>query len=148
MKKLIILCALIFSAGALKAQILNPVKWSYGAKKGSDGTATLFFKANIDEGWHIYSVNQGPGGPKKTEIILEPSAAYVKVGKAQEPKPEKKYEDAFGINVYFFKDQVIFQQKIKLKAGQTTVKGKIGFMVCTDKQCLPPDEVSFSIPVN
>ena len=51
------------------------------------------------------------------------------------------------MNVSYFGNGVTFQQKIKLNKGATTVKGKVEFMVCNDKQCLPPEEVSFSIPV-
>jgi hypothetical protein len=49
--------------------------------------------------------------------------------------------------VSFFEKEVVFQQKIKLKAGQATVKGTLEYMTCNDHQCLPPDDIDFSIPV-
>ena len=147
MKKLILLTIALLSANLLNAQIMDPVKWSYGAKMGAGGMATIFVKATIQDGWHIYSVNQKPGGPQKTEFTFAKSPEYTLIGKVTEPKPETKYEDAFGINVSFFNREVVFQQKIKLKGKQTTVKGKVGFMVCNDQSCLPPAEVEFSIPV-
>ncbi|MNW21061.1 hypothetical protein D3C71_2217640 [compost metagenome] len=51
------------------------------------------------------------------------------------------------MNVSYFGNQVVFQQKVKLNKATATVKGTVEFMVCNDKQCLPPDEVSFNIPV-
>jgi len=33
-----------------------------------------------------------------------------------------------------------------LKAG-TLVKGKVNFMICNDEKCLPPEDVSFNIPL-
>jgi thiol:disulfide interchange protein DsbD len=51
------------------------------------------------------------------------------------------------MEVGFFVNSVIFQQKIKLKAGQTTVSGQLEFMTCNDMQCLPPEDIDFSIPV-
>ena len=45
------------------------------------------------------------------------------------------------------KQKVVFKQKVKLNKAATVVKGKVEFMVCDDKQCLPPSEVMFSIPV-
>jgi hypothetical protein len=51
------------------------------------------------------------------------------------------------MNVAYFEKSVIFQQKVKLNRGTTTVKGKVEYMVCNDRQCLPPEEVEFSIPV-
>ena len=51
------------------------------------------------------------------------------------------------MNVSYFEKAVIFQQKIKLNKAATTAKGKVEFMVCNDRQCLPPEEIEFSIPV-
>lgn len=42
---------------------------------------------------------------------------------------------------------VVFTQKIKLKTGRTTVKGKMKFMVCTEEMCLPGEAVPFSLDV-
>lgn len=69
------------------------------------------------------------------------------VGKTIEPKAIVKYESTFKMNVSYFEKAVIFQQKVKLNKGTTVVKGVVEFMVCNDKQCLPPEEVEFSIPV-
>ncbi|WP_254492104.1 hypothetical protein, partial [Salmonella enterica] len=49
-------------------QILKPVKWSYAAKKTSGAEVTVLLKAEIDEGWHIYSAYQKDGGPLKTSF--------------------------------------------------------------------------------
>jgi DsbC/DsbD-like thiol-disulfide interchange protein len=51
------------------------------------------------------------------------------------------------MNVSYFEDEVVFQQKIKLNKATTAVKGSVEFMVCNDKSCLPPAEVTFTIPV-
>jgi hypothetical protein len=37
--------------------------------------------------------------------------------------------------------------KKKLKTGAAGVKGKLEYMTCNDRQCLPPDAVEFSILV-
>jgi hypothetical protein len=51
------------------------------------------------------------------------------------------------MNVSYFENSVVFQQKVKLNAKSSIVKGKVEFMVCDDKQCLPPEEVEFSVAV-
>ncbi|MES2458351.1 MAG: protein-disulfide reductase DsbD domain-containing protein [Bacteroidota bacterium] len=139
--------SMVFSVNILKAQIMNPVKWSYAAKLGAGGVATIYLKASIEEGWHVYSVNQKPGGPQKTVFTFAKSPAYTLIGKVTEPKPLAKFEEVFDIQVMYFSNEVVFQQKVKLKGKQATVKGKVGFMACTDQQCLPPDEVEFSVLV-
>ncbi|MGI4751989.1 MAG: protein-disulfide reductase DsbD domain-containing protein [Janthinobacterium lividum] len=147
MKKSALLVALSFLSTGLFAQILTPVKWSYAAKKISKTEAVLLLKATIDNGWHIYSTQQKDGGPVKTEFTFAPSKDYAVNGVLAEPKPITKFENSFKMNVSYFEKSVIFQQKIKLKKDQTDIKGKVEFMVCNDKQCLPPEDIEFSIPV-
>ncbi|MBC6111442.1 protein-disulfide reductase DsbD domain-containing protein [Pedobacter fastidiosus] len=129
------------------SQILKPVTWSYAAKKTSATEATLYIKAVIDEGWHLYSQTVKDGGPVKTTFAFPASKTYTLVGKTIEPKPITKFETTFKMDVSYFQNSVIFQQKVKLKGKNVPVKGSVEFMVCNDKQCLPPETVEFSIPI-
>jgi len=148
LKKSLLLLAISLSGISLKAQILKPVSWSYASKRISATEAVIFIKAQIDEGWHIYSQNVKDGGPIKTSFTFPAAAAYSLNGKTLEPKPATKYEKAFSMDVSYFEKQVIFQQKVKLKgSGPVTVKGSLEYMTCDDKQCLPPDQVDFSVLV-
>jgi hypothetical protein len=148
MKKItIVAIVLVLFAIQSQAQILQPVRWSYAAKKTSATEAVVFIKATIDEGWHVYSQFVKDGGPVKTTIDFTPSKAFTLVGKTIEPQPITRMEKVFGMEVGFFEKSVIFQQKIRLKAKQTTVSGKLEYMTCNDQKCLPPDDIEFSIPV-
>jgi len=147
MKKIILTAICIILCSAAFSQILTPVKWSYAAKKIDKDQAVLLIRATIDKGWHIYSQHVADGGPIKTTLKFEKSDDYTLVGSTAEPKPLSEYEKSFSMNVQYFEQAVTFQQKIKLKAGQTIVKGTINFMVCNARQCLPPDDVEFNIPV-
>ncbi|WP_448701773.1 protein-disulfide reductase DsbD domain-containing protein [Mucilaginibacter sp. AW1-3] len=147
MKKLLIAFATILFSASTYAQIESHVKWAEGVKKVSATEAVILVKATIDEGWHIYSVNQKDGGPVKTTISLTPSKDFSLVGKTIEPTPVTKFEKSFGINVSYFENSVVFQQKIKLKTKQTVVKGKIEFMTCDDHKCLPPEDIDFSVAI-
>ncbi|MFD2288069.1 sugar transporter [Pedobacter petrophilus] len=148
MKKIaILICFLaIISLGA-KSQILKPVKWSYAAKKTSATTATIYIKATIDQGWHLYSQTIKEGGPVKTTFTFPAGKGYTLVGKTIEPKAITKNEPVFKMDVSFFEHSAIFQQKIKLTDNNVTVKGTVEFMTCNDKQCLPPEEIEFSVVV-
>lgn len=148
MKRITLILSLLFftSLGAF-AQLDEPVTWSYVAKKTSATTATVFIKASIEDGWHVYSQTVKPGGPSKTAFTFAKSKDYTLVGGTIEPKPISKFEKVFNMNVPYFADEVVFQQKIKLNKGTTIVKGKVEFMVCNDTKCLPPNEIEFSVPV-
>jgi DsbC/DsbD-like thiol-disulfide interchange protein len=148
MKKLILLIAIFLMTAAAYAQIESPVKWSYAAKKISSTEAVLFLRATIDDGWHIYALNLKDGGPIKTSFTFTPSKEYSLDGKTVEPTPVTKYEPTFKMDVTYFEKTVTFQQKIKLKsANASVVKGKLEYMTCNDKKCLPPDDIDFSIPL-
>ena len=145
---LLLMIVLMISAGAY-AQIEAPVKWSYAAKRLSNNEAVILLRATIQDGWHIYSLNVGDGGPIKTSFKFAPSQEYVLVGKTAEPTPIKKYEDAFKMDVTYFEKTVTFQQKIKLKSAKaTTVKGQLEYMTCNDKKCLPPEDVDFTVALS
>jgi len=138
---------LILFATQLKAQILTPVTWSYGAKKISATEAVVFLKATIEDGWHVYSQFVKEGGPIKTSFTFNPSGSYSLIGKTMEPKPIKRMEKVFGMEVGYFEKSVIFQQKIRIKKGQAVIKGTLEYMTCNDQKCLPPSSEQFSIPV-
>lgn len=147
MKKLYIILFTILSSLSAKSQIFEPVKWSYAAKMTSKTTATIFIKATIDDGWHIYGQNLPKGGPNKTSISFTPSKEYTLVGKTDEPMPLSKYDDSFGMTVTYFEKSVIFQQKVIIRKSGTLVKGRVSFMSCDAKRCLPEETINFSVPV-
>jgi len=147
MKKGILSAFVLLVTASVYAQILAPVKWGYVAKKTGVNEATVYFKATIDPGWHIYSLNVGDGGPIKTSFTFSSSKQFTLVGKVMEPTPIKKFEPSFKMDVTYFENAVIFQQKIKLHAAKTTVKGKLEYMTCNDQKCLPPEDLDFSIEV-
>lgn len=148
MKKYILLFALILSCClSAYAQILNPITWSYSSKRISNTEAIIYIKANLQEGWHLYSQTVGEGGPVATSFRFASASSYELLGRAVEPKPVKKFEPVFMMEVSYFENSAIFQQKVKLKSKKPIVRGKVKFMVCNDKQCLPPGEIEFVIPV-
>lgn len=149
MKKIFTIATVLLTAFTIqvRAQILTPVHWSYAAKKVSKDEAIIFMKAAIDEGWHLYSQTVKEGGPVKTTITFPAAKTYLLVGKTIEQAPITKYEKVFSMDVSFFEREALFQQKVKLKAGQVTVKGTIEYMTCNDHQCLPPEDIEFSVAI-
>jgi hypothetical protein len=147
MKKFLILLAILFARRAASAQIEGHVTWAYAAKKVSPTEAVVLLKATIDDNWHIYSLNIKDGGPIKTSFKFTLSKEYTLVGKTTEPTPITKYEKNFGMNVSYFENSVVFQQKVKLTGKKTTVKGSLEYMTCNDQKCLPPETVQFDVLV-
>jgi hypothetical protein len=144
---LIVVALLSIISNHLSAQIYQSIHWSYAAKRTGTTTAVLFIMATIDGNWHIYSITQPDGGPVKTSLDFRPLKDYALDGKPTEPNPIKKFGKAFNMNVLYFKHSVVFQQHIHFKKLPLAVRGKVSFMTCNEERCLPPDEVTFEIPV-
>lgn len=147
MKKIFLILAVIFAGRSAFAQIESPVTWAYATKKISATEAVVLIKANIDAGWHIYSLNVKDGGPIKTSFKFTPSKEFTLVGKTIEPTPVSKYDKSFGMNLTYFENSVVFQQKVKLKGKKATVKGTLEYMTCNDRKCLPPETIAYSVAV-
>ncbi len=129
------------------AQLEKPISWSYRAQRTGANQATLYLKASLKPKWHVYALNPKPS-PTRTFFTFVPTRDYTLIGATQQPKPTVKYDPFLKASLGYFEKEVVFEQRIRLHKKQTTVKGKVEFMVCSDKSCLPSDELSFSIPVN
>ncbi|TFF37768.1 protein-disulfide reductase DsbD domain-containing protein [Mucilaginibacter psychrotolerans] len=146
MKTFFITLKFICMSSFLFAQVLTPVKWSYAAKRTSKTEAVILLKATIENGWHIYSQHLAEGGPVKTVFTFSAGNNYELSGKTTEPTPVTKYEKAFGMEVSYFENSVIFKQRIRLKrTGPLKISGGISYMTCNAEKCLPPDDLSFSV---
>lgn len=146
-KAVLALFMLVFTAAA-SAQINNPVKWSYSAKKISDKTYELHLTAIIDGNWHLYAQDAGEG-PEPTTISFSANPLVTFDGKVKEVgKLEKSYDKNFNSVLKYYAKKVDFVQRIKVRSSvATVVKGTVTFMVCNDRQCLPPRDVPFTINV-
>ena len=143
MKKLLLILITLFTLAASYAQILNPVTFNYSvAKKGND-LYEVRIRAMIEPKWHIYSVNNPDGGALATEIKINDGKV---VGAIKEKgKMKTAFEKEFGVNQKYFESSVDFVQIVQLKPGHKKITGTVNYMVCNDRQCLPPKEVEFKI---
>ena len=150
MKKITILTSiLVLFFAVANAQLENPVKWTYSAKKIAAKTYELHITANLDGNWHIYAQDAGEG-PVPTSFSFTANPLVKLDGKVKESgKMEKSFDPNFNSVLKYYSKQVDFIQKVKLKSAATTVaKGTVTFMVCNDRKCLPPRDIPFSIKID
>jgi len=147
-KLLLVFTATILIAKASFGQIHKPVKWTVASKKVNNKEAVVFLKANIQNGWHIYALNLKKGGPIPTSVAFKKSPDFTLIGKTLEPVPKIKYEKVFKMDVGYFINEVIFQQRVQLyNKKDSNVKGIVKWQSCDATQCLPEEEYAFSIPI-
>lgn len=148
MKKLFFATLFLFSANALFAQMVkSPVSWTSSAKKIADKTYEVLLTANIEDGWHMYSQSTPDGGPLPTKVTFTKNPLVIPNGSMKEKgKLEQRHEPLFGVDVKQYSNKVEFSQIVKLKANvNTSVEVAVQFMVCDDRQCLPPSTKKFTV---
>ena len=147
MKKIVALLAVVCITLSAAAQIQDPVDWSYSVKKLSADTYTFTATANIEGDWHIYSQTTGKGGPVPTKINFKKNPLITVVGATKEAgKVKQVYDELFKTNVRYIGETATYTQTIKVRAGvKTNISGSVEYMVCDDRQCLPPSKKSFDL---
>lgn len=136
---------LVFLSIQVTAQILEPLTWKYSVSDVGNGEYDLLFEATIDPHWHLYTQTPVDDGPVPTTFAFEENPNVEFVGKVQEGESITAFEEILGVEISFFADYAKFTQRVKrIGEGQVEVKGELTFMLCDDKQCLPPEYVDFS----
>ncbi|MGF6849407.1 hypothetical protein QFZ51_004642 [Chitinophaga sp. W3I9] len=148
MRHLLVAVFLLLLSHLASAQIENPVKWTFSAKKIDEKRIELQMTANIDVRWHIYAQETGEG-PIPTSFRFNKNPLVTFVGKVEESGTLKKaYDDNFKTELKYYERKVNFIQQIMLKGkAATKIKGCVEFMACDDHQCLPSKVVEFSLSV-
>ncbi len=133
---------ILFFQFALAGYSQAPVKWSVSYKEDQQ---TVVFKAEIEEGWHLYSqTTKQEDGPVATSFMFNENRSIKLKGKTLEPKPLKVYDPNFESQLKIFEKEVSFSQKVRAEGG-TSFSGSVTYMVCNATMCLPPVEENFEI---
>jgi thiol:disulfide interchange protein DsbD len=146
-KKLLFIVLVLVTGVAAKAQ-LNPVSWTFSAKKLADKTYELHITATMQSGWHLYSQTQPEDAIAEPTLITFNKNPLLNLdGKIKEEGKMEKFHDAkLDLSAHQYSSKVDFVQVVKLKANaKTKVGGSVRFQTCNDEKCLPPKTVSFNI---
>jgi thiol:disulfide interchange protein len=149
MKRFLTTLFIVLGVYVSSAQIYDPVSWRSSVRKISDQLYELQMTATIEKDWHMYSQSVPDGGPVATSFVFQQAKEYSLSGNVIEPKGHEVDDPVFKIHIKFFADKAVFKQVIKRKNNEAfTISAEVEFMVCNDKNCLPPttEEFSFDIP--
>ncbi len=122
------------------------VKWTDRVEQTGEGSYRVTLMAEIAEGWHMYDL--GPytsGGPNATSIVFEPGEGVTVDGDLEiVDRPERVYEEMFGMEIGYFNTRARFTQNFHApRGGEVTVK--LEWMACNDQSCLPPEDAELKI---
>jgi thiol:disulfide interchange protein len=145
--------SLLFLSHVALAQ--SPVTWSLTANAPASLKADDKFNAHvtaqIQAGWHLYSLTQSPGGPIPTRISLPEGQPFKLAGDPTGPRPRVEMDPNFQITTETHEGNVSFRVPIVVNAGvpsgSTALNINVRFQACNDKLCLPPRTVKLSASV-
>lgn len=144
-KNWLVLIILFFFQGIF-AQIKDPVKFKYNINPLPNGVYEAVLTATIEKNWHIYSKDLPPDSGIPTEMKLSSKEGIQLIGGVVEVgKKHDEFSEAFGAQIVYFSDLVLFKQKFKLKnpAKPATVAAEITYQTCNDRVCLAPNTLEF-----
>jgi thiol:disulfide interchange protein DsbD len=147
MKKIFLAIA-FFTIFGMNAQILDPVKWNTSIVKKTNTEFLLIMKATIEKGWHLYSQFTPDGGALPSEFIFKNQQGnFEKIGKVTESPFEKAYNDIFKVEEYFFENEAVFIQKIKVtNTKMDKVFVALSYQVCNESCLQKKKTFEFDIP--
>lgn len=134
----------------------NPTKWSLessvkGTSIKKDESFRADLTAEIEDGWHLYSVEQPIGGPFPTKISMPENAAFSIAGSVESSKPIVKPDPNFPVDgkpleTKYFEKQAVFTVPLKTlsETNADDLAVNVRFQVCSDTVCLPPKTVKVS----
>jgi hypothetical protein len=148
------LCAALLAA-SLGAAPPNPIHWklrdapSRPVKAGARFTVKLV--AQVDGGWHLYSLKQVNDGPIATRIWVGEGQPFRLAGAVQAPPPDVRQDPSFNLEVGIYEGEQIFTLPVQVTPSATPGAQKLAvsmsYQACNNKVCLPPRTVTAEVPV-
>lgn len=152
-----VLCAasaICASAQERQPAEINPIKWALNLQPAKPLKAgdkfTLQLTAAIDDGWHLYSTEEMPQGPKPTRITLSPNQPF-ELSDIDSPAPLRAVDPNFGAETEFYENSATFELAMQVKSdaapGTHKVTVQVRYQSCTETLCLLPRLVKLEIEV-
>lgn len=111
--------------------------WKVDSKAVSANVYEISFKADIIDGWHIYTVDH-PYSPVTVEFT-DPQG-YTVAGPLEQKSEPVDVGGETG-----FEGSAVFTRRVELTGDQATVKGVVGWHACDSHSCAAPEEWEFSV---
>lgn len=127
---------------SLYAQDVSPVSFSYSKERTNKDEVLLTIKALIKPGIKLYAVQQASPDAVASSVTFDNVYTKYLLGPVVEKADPKTENDAtLNTEVKFFYDSTLWQQKVKVNAGDSVVlKGTISFMYKEGDEYKPGEE--------
>jgi len=116
------------------ANFQEPVKWTSKIEKKSDTEFILVFDATIEDKWHMYSQFSDENGALPMVVTFNNDKGnFEAVGKAEESKTEKAFNDTFAVTETFWSHNAQLKQTVKItNKANSIVQIQLDYQVCKE----------------
>jgi len=130
----------------------DKINWRFNIEYSPNGETKIIGKAELKEGWHVFSVDHDPSKADftgiPTEFIFPSEKDVQKTGKLRDGLRPKIMNDELGTSKYFEKE-AIFEQPVKIiKQSRFLFTFNYSFQICDENGCIFPPDQSASIWLN
>ena len=134
---------------SISAALGSPAQVTAAIEPGA-GQGILVVTATLEEGWHLYSLEQKPGGPQPTKITVAADSPLKLAGPFRpDAAPHRRtIKDVPGWNGLVVEEHagtVTWRAPLALnpdgKAAE--VHGSVSLQLCRDNACTPPETIPF-----
>ena len=134
----------------------NPTRWILESTEYKEqapvGRASVRLHATVEPGWHLYGLDQPPGGPIPTTIKVSEGSPFKIVGEIKTPRPQVKPDPNFVVDgkpleTRYFENKAQFDIVVEAEGARVNeLSLDVRFQLCNDTVCLPPrtKRVSFA----
>lgn len=130
----------------IPSTVFEPVKWFFDINKKGE-SYELGFRANIEEGWAVYSTISNVDGPVPTSVYFD-NEEDIEILEPFNEKGERHFgPDPMFDNVEvgrYFSDQPyqLIYPSVK-SLNNEPITGSLRYMTCNSERCLPPTDIYF-----
>jgi thiol:disulfide interchange protein DsbD len=127
---------LLAVCGCAAAQTQHVAAAAEPATAAPGAVALARVTAQIEPGWHIYSISSPGGIPAQFQV-----GGAVELARTLQPAPKKSFDSNLGSNVETYEGQVAFLLELRVKkdapAGPAEIPVSLKYQACDASQCNP-----------
>jgi len=134
----------------ISAALGSPAQVAAAVEPGP-GSDVLVVTVTLEEGWHLYAVDQKPGGPQATRIVVAADAPQRPTGpfRPDTPPHRRTIRDVPGWNGLVVEEHagtVTWRAPLAAHPAGTgdEIRGSVSLQLCRDNACTPPETIPFT----
>jgi thiol:disulfide interchange protein DsbD len=114
------------------------------------GTYPLILRLKIQESWYIHGIQDEGDGLITTVLSFQDSPAITVKG-SRFPAPESKKFEYLDEPIHVYSGEILVKTTFavhgSVQSREGVIKGNLSYQACSSTVCLPPENISITIPV-